>query len=121
MSEQWPKIWGKNTELFQNESTSVNVLNLVKGGTCSRHHHRFKANIFYVISGKLKIHTDMGEEILHPGQSYNVAPLIKHQFEAMEVTVAIEVMYVKYSANDIVRECEGFIQPYGKKDGQEDG
>jgi len=115
MGNAWPKIWGKNTEIYQNESTSVNVLNLVKGGTCSLHHHKFKANIFYVINGKLKVRTEMGEEILLPGQSFQIAPLLKHQFEAMEESVVVEIMFVKYNASDIVRENEGFVQDYGKE------
>lgn len=118
MSEQRPKIWGRNTEIFQNESTSVNFLELVRGGTCSRHHHRFKSNIFYVIKGKLRIHTEMGEHILLPGQHLVVSPLLKHQFEAMEETLAIEIMFVKYSPDDIVRESEGFVQDYAKEEGE---
>ena len=113
---EWPKIWGKNTEIFQNESTSINVLNLIKGGTCSYHYHKFKANIFYVISGKLKVRTEIGEEILFPGQTLQVAPLLKHQFEAMEKSVVVEIMFVKYNSSDIIRETEGFVQDYGKKD-----
>jgi len=110
--EQWPKIWGENTEIFQNESTSVNFLNLVKGGTCSRHYHKFKSNIFYVIKGKLRVRTELGEHILYPGQSLLVLPLLKHQFEAMEASFVIEVMFVKYNPDDIIRETEGFIKEY---------
>ena len=121
MSEEWPKIWGKNTEIFRNESTSVNFLNLVKGGTCSYHYHRFKSNIFYVISGKLKIHTEIGEHVLFPGQDLYIAPLLKHQFEAMEQSLVVEVMFVKYNPDDIIRETEGFIQDYSevKEEGSE--
>jgi len=116
MGEQWPKIWGRNTEIFRNESTSVNFLDLVKGGTCSYHYHRFKANIFYVISGKLKVYTELGEHILLPGENLVVSPSLKHQFEAMEESKVVEVMFVKYNHEDIVRETEGFIQDYGKEE-----
>jgi len=113
--EEWPKIWGKNTEIFRNQSTSVNFLNLVKGGTCSYHYHKFKSNIFYVIEGKLKVRTEVSEHVLFPGQSLVVKPLLKHQFEAMEKSRVVEVMFVEYSPDDIVRETEGFIQDYGKE------
>ena len=96
------------------------------GEKCSLHHHRMKSNIFYVVSGKLKIHIEMGEapitpqsEILEPGQSFRIDPMIKHQFEAMEETIAVEIMFCSYDAKDIIRETEGFIQDYGKKN--EDG
>jgi len=119
MSEQWPKIWGRNEEIFRNESTSINILNLIKGGTCSYHYHKFKSNIFSVISGKLKVHTEIGEHILLPGKNLLVPPLLKHQFEAMEESIVIEVMFVRYNPYDIIRETEGFIQDYGKE--KEDG
>jgi len=110
MGNARPKIWGKNTEIFRNGSVSVNLLDLVKGGTCSYHYHKFKSNTFYVISGKLKIHTEIGDHILRQGENFFLPPLLKHQFEAMEPSIVIEIMSVAYNHDDIVRETTGFVK-----------
>ena len=110
MSEMWPKVWGRNTEIFKNSSTSVNFLELVKGGVCSWHFHRTKHNIFHIVSGKVKIKTEHNESILLPGQSLTVLSPMKHQFEAMEDSKMVEVMFVQYSAEDIVRETQGYMK-----------
>jgi len=110
MSEQWPKCWGRNTEIFKNSSVSVNFLNLVKGGVCSWHFHRHKNNIFYLVSGKVLIKTEYNETILEPGNSILVQAPMKHQFEALEDSNLIEVMFVTYDPADIVRETQGYMK-----------
>lgn len=110
MSETWTKCWGRNTEIFKNSSTSVNFLELLKGGVCSWHFHRTKHNVFHIISGKVKVKTEHNETILLPGQSLTVLSPMKHQFIAMEDSELIEVMYVQYSADDIVRETQGYLK-----------
>ena len=113
MSNCWPKIWGTNEEIYNNDLCSVNLLKINKGGTCSYHVHKAKHNVFYVISGKLAIETDFSlgrtRTILLPGQSFTVFAGTKHQFQAIEETIAIEVMFVKYDNNDIVRENSGYV------------
>jgi len=109
MSDCWPKIWGTNTEIYHNDLSSINVLHVLKGGTCSLHTHKAKHNIFHVISGKLNIHTDMGDSTILPGQSFMVLAGTKHQFQAIEETVAIEVMFVRYDPEDIRRESVGYL------------
>lgn len=108
MSEQWPKCWGRNTEIFKNDSASVNFLELIKGGVCSWHFHRHKSNTFYLISGKVLIKTEHNETILEPGNSILVEAPLKHQFEALEDSNLLEIMFVEYAASDIVRLVEGF-------------
>lgn len=106
--ENWLKCWGSNTEIFQNDIVSVNLLNLVKGGVCSWHFHRHRHNTFYLVSGKVIIRTEFGETELTPGKSVLVQAPMKHQFEALEDSELIEVMYVQYCSEDIVRETQGF-------------
>jgi len=112
MSEQWPKCWGSNTEIFRNDSVSVNFLNLVKGGVCSYHHHNHNHNLFYLISGKVIIRTIYGETELSPGNSIRVCAPSKHQFEVLENSLLIEIVFVQYNPDDIIRETQG----YRKKD-----
>lgn len=111
MTQSFAKIWGVNNEIYSNDICSVNILSLKKGGTCSLHVHQFKHNLFYVISGKLKIHTELGDSILSSGQSFVILPNTKHLFAALEETIAVEVMFVKYDHADIKREKVGFVDP----------
>ena len=110
MSNCWPKIWGINAEIYQNDLCSVNVLHVKKGGNCSRHYHKSKYNIFYVISGKLEIQTELGNSVLVEDQNFMISPGTKHLFRALEDTTAIEIMFVKYDHQDINREKVGFIE-----------
>lgn len=108
MSDTWPKCWGKNIEIFKNDSVSANLLHLVKGGVCSWHFHKHKNNTFYVVSGKVLIKTEYNETILEPEQSILINAPVKHLFEALEDSKMIEIMWVLYSPEDIVREVEGY-------------
>lgn len=110
MSNCWPKIWGTNNEIYCNDLCSVNILEVKKGGTCSVHTHITKHNVFHVISGQLKIKTDKGNSILSPGHSFTVFAGTEHQFQALEDTVAIEVMFVKYDSQDIQRRSVGYVK-----------
>jgi len=105
----FPKIWGTNSEIFSNDLCSVNVLRVKKGGTCSYHNHTSKHNIFYVLSGKLSIRTEHGDTIIEPNQVFTVYAGTKHKFVGLEDTTAIEVMFVQYDSNDIQRDDVGFI------------
>jgi len=110
VSNCWPKIWGTNDEIYSNDLCSVNILRVKKGGTCSYHSHKAKHNVFYVISGQLKIKTDKGDSVLSQGHSFTVFAGTKHQFQALEETICIEVMFVKYSHDDIDRESVGYLE-----------
>jgi len=110
MSEQWPKCWGRNTEIFKNDTVSVNLLHLIKGGVCSWHYHNYKNNTFHVVSGKVLIKTEYSKTILEPGQSILIEAPMKHLFEALEDSKLIECMHVTYNPSDIVRLVEGYMK-----------
>jgi len=113
MSNSWPKIWGRNREIFSNDLCSLNILEVLKGGVCSYHNHKAKHNLFYVLSGKLKLHTELGDTILEPGQNFTILAGTKHNFEGLEQTKAIEIMYVQYDVNDIQRDTIGHLEVNG--------
>lgn len=114
MSNCWPKIWGTNMEIYSNDLCSINKLHVKKGGVCSWHSHKVKYNIFFVVSGKLEIQTDIGNSVLVEDQNFMISPGTKHLFRALEDTIAIEIMFVKYDHNDIQREKVGFIEEVEK-------
>jgi len=57
----WPKIWGWNSEIIRTDVFSLNHLHIEKGGKCSFHSHKHNHNLFYIVSGKLFIHTELGD------------------------------------------------------------
>ena len=108
MSMSWSKIWGENKEIFVNDTISINILDILKSTVCSRHSHKSKFNLFYVLSGSLEIdifYNDCQPHIIKllPGESFLVEPNVIHRFRGVENSKVIEIMFVKYSAEDIVR------------------
>lgn len=108
------KIWGETTEFFRNVLVSAHHLSIKKGGYCSEHSHVHKYNLFYVISGLLKITIWRGDDkdvtVIKSGQSTAVSPGFVHKFEALEDTVCIEVYQVFLEDPDIERKTVGGIR-----------
>ena len=106
------KVWGETTEFFRHAIASAHHLSIKKGGYCSVHRHAQKYNVFYVLSGRLKVSIWIDEEspdetILERGQKTAVAPGFKHQFEALTDCECIEVYHVILVGPDIIRESHG--------------
>jgi quercetin dioxygenase-like cupin family protein len=109
------KIWGKTQEIFKNFNFEVHNISIRKGGYCSKHKHVFKYNMFFVISGRLKIkvwkndYKVCDETILEKGEKTVVGPGEYHQFEALDRTKALEIYYPESIQKDIIRESKGGI------------
>jgi mannose-6-phosphate isomerase-like protein (cupin superfamily) len=120
------KVWGDTSALFNKNNVEVHLINIKKGGFCSKHYHQHKYNLFIILEGKLKItewHTNNKDQvtleditILQSGMSYYVNPLVYHRFEALEDTKALEIYWVELSESDIVREDQGGIKDETKAD-----
>lgn len=116
-----PKAWGWTMPLFNKNNVEVHRISVKKGGYCSRHIHRSKANKFIVTKGRLKIsltsvyekHSEEDHVILNEGMQLTVPPGVMHMFEAMEDTEALEIYWVELDENDIVRHSAGGIKDYG--------
>ena len=109
------KIWGETTEFFRNPMVSAHYLNIKKGGYCSEHKHTHKYNIFFVISGILKITIWRDEKlkditVLTDNQTTAVPPGFWHYFEALKDTKAIEIYQVILEDPDIERRTQGGIR-----------
>ena len=109
------KVWG-NTELVEaNGVLEFHRIEIKKGGTCSKHRHRYKWNGFFVESGRLKIrvwknnYELIDETVLHPGQWTKIPPGEFHQFEAETDVVAFELYWAEFDHNDIERETVGHL------------
>lgn len=108
------KIWGETTLVFQSINVEVHYLDIKKGGYCSIHRHK-KSNLFYVISGQLKVtiwDRDNKDKVidctvLGEGQLTSVYPGYWHKFEALKDTWCIEVYQAIIEEGDIERFTEG--------------
>ena len=101
------KNWGYTTEIFKNLNVEIHVIEIEKGGYCSIHKHD-KVNIFYVISGRLKVKmwvdnklTDVSE--ISTGQKTAVYGKFEHQFEALEKSICVEIYHIFLQPDDIIR------------------
>jgi len=101
------KDWGYTTEVFVSQNVEVHVIEIVKGGYCSIHDHK-KVNIFHVISGKLKVKIWMDKKLIDKteigkGETTAVYAGFKHQFEALEDTICLEIYHIFLEPGDINR------------------
>lgn len=107
------KVWGETRLIDSNAALEFHRIQVVPGGVCSRHCHRFRYNGFFVESGRLLIRVwkndyDLVDEtVLGPGEYTRVAPGEYHQFEALEPTVAFEIYWVEMPPVDIQRDTPG--------------
>ena len=108
------KVWGQTELIEANSSLEFHRIEIKKGGTCSKHKHKYKWNGFFVESGKLAVRVwknnyDLVDEtVISNGQYTRVSPGEYHQFEALEDTVAFELYWANFDHEDIERETVGF-------------
>lgn len=108
MGPRMGKVWGVTQLGFSFNSTEAHAILVRQGGYCSRHSHSQKWNRFFVLSGRLVVrifHTEdlCDETIIGEGQVTDVPPGAKHEFEALEDTIAVEFYWVTLDALDIDR------------------
>ena len=112
------KVWGKKIRLLEDEKNEVDLLYLKENSFCSSHTHENKINRFYLITGKVKIETELGSTILSPNEIWTVYPKIKHRFVVLEPSILIEMAYVykgRINPDDIIRESQGGLMIDGKE------
>jgi len=105
---------GANPIYLRGPVNELHHISAKKGGYCSKHSHK-KYNLFYVLSGQLKISIWLDEEakepmditILGPEEVSAIPPELPHRFEALEDTECIELYYVLLEDPDIKRFDQG--------------
>jgi mannose-6-phosphate isomerase-like protein (cupin superfamily) len=111
------KVWGFTSPLFAKNNVAINYIELDKGGFCSKHKHIKKYNMFFVISGKLKVEIwkDYGlvdTTTLIKNTSTIVKPGEFHKFSVLEKnTKALEIYWTELQEDDIIRENVGGTEP----------
>lgn len=125
------KPWGTYVTLFLDDKVELNLLRIKAGGFCSVHDHQRKRNVFFVISGDLKVsifearpeHIERMQQTLVDERDppFDVESRIKHQFEALTDVVAYELSVADHEQvidlADIHRYTEaGFREPTEEED-----
>ena len=112
------KVWGMTQKFLDNPFCSFHVIDIKKGGVCSKHLHQHRWNGFYIIQGRLLIRTWKNTNTLEDlttlctGQWTQIPPGEFHQFEALSDTKAIEIYWPSACMQeDIKRETQGFLKP----------
>jgi len=107
------KIWGETCEIFTKNNVSVHRIKINKDACCSKHHHCYKHNMFYVESGKILIqewkneYSLLHETVLESGETCSVPPMNPHRFIGIEDSIVYEIYFVELNKDDITREYIG--------------
>jgi len=110
------KVWGQTELLEANGVLEFHRIEAKKGGTCSKHKHKYKWNGFFVEKGEMIIRVwknnyDLVDEtLLKAGQYTKVAPGEYHQFEAVSDCIAFELYWAEFDHDDIERETVGYAK-----------
>lgn len=106
------KVWGTKYILRQDSTHSTALLRLEQNWRCSWHYHNQKYNLFFVVSGIVRIVTQeidnsFKETLLKENESLIVPPNQYHEFQVVQDSVMIEEMFVEYDGQDIIRDNHG--------------
>jgi len=113
MSDWQEKCWGKTRKIVGTRHYSEHELVVMSGGYCSFHYHLNRSNIFAVpvsSSAIIRVVVAVGwsikSRIVRAGESFEVMPMVPHQFQVLEYGVIYEEYIPKtgiVSDSDIVR------------------
>lgn len=117
------KVWGCTHLVFSNCNSEVQYMKCKAGNQCSKHCHKHKYNMFYVISGEIEIHTWKNDyplcdkTVLGPGERTTIKPGEYHQFVVNEDAEVLEVYWVELTLGDIDRQsCGGPVKELSPAD-----
>ena len=116
------KVWGSSQRLHLDRHSELARLVIRRGGYCSLHRHRGKANAFLVVQGRLLVMWYRNGRRRHRRLAagdglWTVPAEVEHRFLALEEpTVAYEFYYSVHGRPldpaDIVRRDEGGVLPH---------
>ncbi len=98
------KPWGKFEQFTHNESSTVKIIYVNKGGSLSLQTHKHRSEFWKVISGSPMI--TIGGQISEgkAGDEFNIEAQIPHRIEAPNDDVEVlEIATGNFDENDIVR------------------
>lgn len=106
------KRWGEARRLFTSPDLEIWHASIKHGGYSSIHEHKVKTNEFYVVSGELEVRIHKYDTYvsvsIKAGQTFAVAPEVRHSFIAHQPTELIEI-YKRDMPEDIERHQFGGV------------
>lgn len=107
------KVWGCDRHIFSQNNVEIHRIQILKGGQCSKHRHKYKCNAFFIERGEVAIdvwkndYDLIDRTVLKPGDYMVVRPGEYHRFTAVEDSIAYEIYFVELDPGDIEREDVG--------------
>ena len=87
-----PKVWGQELIVANNDKYAGKILAIEKGGISSLHRHLVKDEVFYCLSGRVRLELD-GQlfELSPESEPVRIYPGKWHRFEGLEESKVMEV------------------------------
>ncbi|MFX1565263.1 MAG: cupin domain-containing protein [Promethearchaeota archaeon] len=99
--EKKEKPWGYERPVGTFRGLNLKELFFVKGKSSSLHYHTKKDEIFYIISGRIRLIYGDKDEVLEASHTVHITPGTHHQFHPIEDTLILEMSTQMWG--DIVR------------------
>lgn len=103
-----PKGWGYEKWIVNKEAYCGKLLHFYKGKQCSWHFHKIKDEVFYILSGKLRVHFAEHDDLenaytmdLGPGERFHVPVGLRHRMYAIEETEMFEFSTTHFDSDSI--------------------
>jgi mannose-6-phosphate isomerase-like protein (cupin superfamily) len=100
------KPWGYEKIWAHTDRYVGKILHIDRGHRLSEQYHRVKDETIYVLEGVLQLELDEGDTqvIMHPGESYRIAPGRVHRFVAPKHGTDVKLFEVSTpELEDVVR------------------
>ena len=85
------KVWGKELWICNTPLYCGKILYLKKGFRCSIHHHFYKDEHFYLLSGRIYLEIGGEKYTMEVGDAIHVPPGLKHRFTGILNSEILEV------------------------------
>ena len=92
---------GTLTQVITNTFSQLNVLNIKKDFTFGGHYHKNKREVFYLVSGLVKLNVNNMVSYFSAGSVMTIEPYDKHTLTALEESVIVEALTKPYDREDI--------------------
>ena len=98
------KPWGQFDQFTHNETTTVKILSINKGGSLSLQNHVYRSEFWRIISGHPLVTVGDNTSLANPGNEFIIEKLQQHQLEAQNDDVKVlEIAYGNFEEDDIIR------------------